>query len=288
MARAIWKGRLSIGKEKVPVKLYSAVEDRTMRFRLLHESDLCPVVRKQDGRTVSREAFRKACRSAPTRGDPDSRYVGALVAADGYPMLITLRRADPVYTFAGVERDRHREPSASELRLAKATRRIDTRRFHCRALAGRASTPDLQAHRCQSTRRADRAARAQAPHQATDEHGEDAARIVDLMQVLSESLSKRALVAPVQDGRGGAPATGRSARERTRQTFIRRRAPDERAARTPRAARPRRTPRANSRTPGDLTRSTKAQLQELAAALHIAGRSKLDKRALLDAIRRAG
>ena len=35
MARAIWKGVLHFGSHEVPVKLYSAVEDRTVRFRLL-------------------------------------------------------------------------------------------------------------------------------------------------------------------------------------------------------------------------------------------------------------
>ncbi len=34
-ARAIWKGELKIGSTKVPVKLYSAVEDRDVRFHIL-------------------------------------------------------------------------------------------------------------------------------------------------------------------------------------------------------------------------------------------------------------
>ena len=36
-ARAIWKGELRIGSNKVPVKLYSAVNDRTVRFHILDE-----------------------------------------------------------------------------------------------------------------------------------------------------------------------------------------------------------------------------------------------------------
>jgi DNA end-binding protein Ku len=43
-ARAIWKGVLHLGKERVPVKLYSAVEDRSVRFRLLERASLEPVV----------------------------------------------------------------------------------------------------------------------------------------------------------------------------------------------------------------------------------------------------
>lgn len=36
-ARAIWKGQLKIGSTKVPVKLYSAVADRTIRFHILDD-----------------------------------------------------------------------------------------------------------------------------------------------------------------------------------------------------------------------------------------------------------
>lgn len=43
MIRAMWKGVVGIGEERVPVKLYSAAEDRTVRFRLLHDEDLVPV-----------------------------------------------------------------------------------------------------------------------------------------------------------------------------------------------------------------------------------------------------
>lgn len=42
-ARAIWKGVLSFEGIEVPVKLYSAVEDRNIRFRLLHGKDKSPV-----------------------------------------------------------------------------------------------------------------------------------------------------------------------------------------------------------------------------------------------------
>ena len=36
-ARAIWKGELKLGTTKVPVKLYSAVEDQTVRFHVLDD-----------------------------------------------------------------------------------------------------------------------------------------------------------------------------------------------------------------------------------------------------------
>jgi DNA end-binding protein Ku len=70
MARAIWKGHLSIGEHRVPVKMYAAVQDRKIHFRLLHASDLSPVhqriVRKTDGKEVPKEDRRKAF---PVEGD---------------------------------------------------------------------------------------------------------------------------------------------------------------------------------------------------------------------------
>jgi DNA end-binding protein Ku len=63
-ARALWKGTLVLGKHEVPVKMYSAVQDRAVHFHLLHGKDLTPVeqriVRKDDGREVPKEAQRKA------------------------------------------------------------------------------------------------------------------------------------------------------------------------------------------------------------------------------------
>lgn len=64
MARAMWKGQIQLGKETLPVKLYSAVEDRTIHFHLLHEKDRAPVeqhiVRKDTGKDVGKEDVRKA------------------------------------------------------------------------------------------------------------------------------------------------------------------------------------------------------------------------------------
>jgi DNA end-binding protein Ku len=42
-ARAIWKGVLHVGSHRVPVKLYSAVEEHGVHFRLLHERSRQPV-----------------------------------------------------------------------------------------------------------------------------------------------------------------------------------------------------------------------------------------------------
>ena len=41
--RAMWKGVVKAGTQSVPVKLYSAVQERTVHFRLLHKTDHAPV-----------------------------------------------------------------------------------------------------------------------------------------------------------------------------------------------------------------------------------------------------
>ena len=192
MARAMWKGQLQLGKQKLAIKLYSAVEDRTIRFHLLHAKDLAPVeqhiIRKDTGEEVSKDDMRKALAlsaqtavivqpddleklvppesrdieitrfvAASVLGDqwferpyylgPDGdnstyfalaealqrqdvigiarwvmrkkRYVGALSAVDGFLTMTTLRRADQVLSFSGIEPAKSVTPQASELKLAQ-------------------------------------------------------------------------------------------------------------------------------------------------------------------------
>ncbi|MBL0422990.1 hypothetical protein JI739_21820 [Ramlibacter sp. AW1] len=63
-ARAIWKGRILLGPHEVPVKMYSAVEDQAVHFKLLSRQGQAPVhqriVRKDTGTEVPREEQRKA------------------------------------------------------------------------------------------------------------------------------------------------------------------------------------------------------------------------------------
>lgn len=62
--RALWKGRLLIGRQSLAVSLYSAVQDRKIHFHLLDAKHLQPVhqriVRKSDGKEVPREEQFKA------------------------------------------------------------------------------------------------------------------------------------------------------------------------------------------------------------------------------------
>jgi DNA end-binding protein Ku len=63
MARAIWKGVVSFEDVEVPVKLYSAVQERGVHFRLLHEKDLEPVQQRMvnpvTGKVVEYEDVRR-------------------------------------------------------------------------------------------------------------------------------------------------------------------------------------------------------------------------------------
>lgn len=59
----MWKGVLRLGDVSVPVKFYSAVEDRDVHFRLLHAADGVPVEQRMvdpaTGDVVPREAIRR-------------------------------------------------------------------------------------------------------------------------------------------------------------------------------------------------------------------------------------
>src|SRR5882762_3413219 len=62
--RAIWKGELKIGATKIPVKLYSAVADRTVRFHILDDKHLMRVkqhmVSPDSGDEVTNQEIQKA------------------------------------------------------------------------------------------------------------------------------------------------------------------------------------------------------------------------------------
>jgi DNA end-binding protein Ku len=70
-ARAIWKGELKIGSAKIPVKLYSGVLDRTVRFHILDEKHLMRVkqhmVSPDSGDEVATEEIQKGYEIEPGR-----------------------------------------------------------------------------------------------------------------------------------------------------------------------------------------------------------------------------
>src|SRR6185369_12772420 len=68
-ARAIWKGELKLSSTKVPVKLYSAVQDQTVRFHILDEKSKTRVkqhmVEPESGKEVSNEEIQKGFEVEP-------------------------------------------------------------------------------------------------------------------------------------------------------------------------------------------------------------------------------
>jgi len=70
-ARAIWKGQIKIGGTKVPVKLYSAVQDRTVRFNILDERSKMRVkqhmIDPDSGDEVPNEEIQKGYEIEPGR-----------------------------------------------------------------------------------------------------------------------------------------------------------------------------------------------------------------------------
>ena len=68
-ARAIWKGELKLNSTKVPVKLYSAVKDQTVRFHILDEKSKTRVkqhmVEPDSGKEVPSEEIQKGFEVEP-------------------------------------------------------------------------------------------------------------------------------------------------------------------------------------------------------------------------------
>lgn len=69
-ARAIWKGELKLGSTKLPVKLFSAVEDKSVRFHILDEKKTRVkqrMVEPETGDEVPTEEIRKGYEIEPGR-----------------------------------------------------------------------------------------------------------------------------------------------------------------------------------------------------------------------------
>jgi DNA end-binding protein Ku len=68
-ARAIWKGNLKLNSTKVPVKLYSAVQDRTVRFHILDDRARKRVkqhmVSRESGEEVASDQIQKGFEVEP-------------------------------------------------------------------------------------------------------------------------------------------------------------------------------------------------------------------------------
>src|SRR5919198_103955 len=71
MPRSIWSGAISFGLVNVPVKLYSAVSRKTVRFHQLHDKDGVRIQQKRvcpaDGEEVAYENIVKGYEISPER-----------------------------------------------------------------------------------------------------------------------------------------------------------------------------------------------------------------------------
>src|ERR1700760_2342969 len=69
MPRSIWSGAISFGLVNVPVKLYSAVSRKTVRFHQLHDVDHVRIQQKRvcpaDGEEVSYDHIVKGYETSP-------------------------------------------------------------------------------------------------------------------------------------------------------------------------------------------------------------------------------
>jgi DNA end-binding protein Ku len=78
-ARAMWKATVEVGNIEIPIKLYSAIQDSTVRFRLLDARDETPVKQQM---VNSASEVELAPDSEPTGLSPDSTDPADVVAAD--------------------------------------------------------------------------------------------------------------------------------------------------------------------------------------------------------------
>ena len=76
MPRAIWSGAISFGLVNVPVRMYSAIDEKDLRFHLLHEKD------------DARIGYEKICK-AEGKPVPDDEIVKAYEFTDGEYVYVT-------------------------------------------------------------------------------------------------------------------------------------------------------------------------------------------------------
>lgn len=92
-ARAIFKTTIHLGELAVPVKLYAAVEDRRVHFRLLHQEDLQPVVQQmvhpRTGEPVPPEQVRRGYEVEPGKFVLLDEIEGFLEPPDDRRMEVT-------------------------------------------------------------------------------------------------------------------------------------------------------------------------------------------------------
>ena len=106
MPRSIWKGTLAFGLVSVPVKLYSAVVDRSLHFHQLHATDHARIVQRRvcsaEGEEVPYEEIVKGYEVAPGRhvvieaeeiAALEPAFTGTIEIED----FVGMQEIDPIY-----------------------------------------------------------------------------------------------------------------------------------------------------------------------------------------------
>jgi DNA end-binding protein Ku len=106
MPRAIWSGTISFGLVSVPVKMYSAIDSKELKFHFLHKDDLTPIgydkVRKDTGEHVDADEIVRGFeiekgRFVPLEDEDLDRLDIELTHSIDICDFVSLEEIDPIY-----------------------------------------------------------------------------------------------------------------------------------------------------------------------------------------------
>jgi len=73
--KSLWKGSIAFGLVNIPIKLYSAIEQRPLKMRLLHKEKLSPI------------RYKKWCDACTQEVSQDEIVRGIEVSPDNYVVI---------------------------------------------------------------------------------------------------------------------------------------------------------------------------------------------------------
>ncbi len=203
MPRAIWSGSISFGLLNVPVKLYSAVSSKSVRFNELRESDGSRVRRKRvaeaDGEEVAYEEIVKGYEIAPdqyvvvTRDELeqlDPKKTRAIEIKD----FVDLDQIDPIYFdhpyYLGPDRGAEKA-YALLVEAMSASKKVAIARFVLRNKENLAALRPINGVMTMATMRfADEVVdTAEVAETVEDEAGEPSAKELKMARALIDSLA---------------------------------------------------------------------------------------------------
>lgn len=142
--RAIWSGSLSFGLVNIPVKLYSAVEQKELSFNLLHKEDFSPIrfarVCRKDGKEIPYEDIVKGYEYEP--GDfvvmDDEDFKKANIKETSSIEIVNFVAADDIDTLYFekpyyLEPEKNQKPYALLRAALKKTNKVGIAKFVLRS-----------------------------------------------------------------------------------------------------------------------------------------------------------